>query len=297
MELEWVDPLEEDQLPAVGELCRRCLAVDGGLPATVAPEFLGSRYTGGTVTALGLRDGTGTLVAAGSVRDRRGVATVTGQVDPAHRRQGLGAALLDRLLDVARGRAVGRIAVETEALTAEADALFRSRGLRQAFAEDVLRRSLEAALPEVPLPETVGIEEWDESNQGDFFEAYRSAFAERPGFPGWTEAQWVDWTAADDDFRPRYSLLARALDGSPAAFVTCAQGFLIQIGTVPRWRGRGLGRGLATAALARMRAAGVEDVFLDVNVNNPASAALFRSLGFSPVARRARYEEAPAEQR
>ncbi|MFD0346996.1 GNAT family N-acetyltransferase [Kitasatospora aburaviensis] len=106
------------------------------------------------------------------------------------------------------------------------------------------------------------------------------------------------WTADDEDFRPRYSLLARDADGTPVAFVTCADGFLIQLGTVPAHRTRGLGRLLATAALARMRAAREPEVFLDVNVDNPASAALFRSLGFASVARRARYElgsPAPAD--
>jgi ribosomal protein S18 acetylase RimI-like enzyme len=60
---------------------------------------------------------------------------------------------------------------------------------------------------------------------------------------------------------------------------------------VPEGRRRGLGRALAVAALERMRGRGDTEVFLDVNVNNPASAALFEGLGCRAVARRARYEE------
>jgi ribosomal protein S18 acetylase RimI-like enzyme len=93
----------------------------------------------------------------------------------------------------------------------------------------------------------------------------------------------------DDDFLPGCSLLARGEDGAPAGFVACARGFLVQTGTVPGLRRRGLGRALATEALTRMRGHGERRVHLDVSTDNPASAALFRSLGFTPVARRARY--------
>ncbi|MER7486090.1 GNAT family N-acetyltransferase [Streptomyces sp. NPDC126497] len=286
MSVEWA-ALPAEDLQAVVGLSRRCLAVDRGLSVTASRGFLEKRYTGEGVSAVGgFYDDT--LIAAGSVRDVRGFTVVTGQVDPAHRRRGLGSALLDQLLETARRRP-GALRVETESLTADADDLFRSRGLRQAFAEDVMHRGLEDPLPEVLLPAGVETEEWGDANQGDFFDAYRSSFADRPGFPGWTREQWTDWTAGDD-FRPQYSLLARSSAGAPVGFVTCAQDFLIQVGVAPRGRRRGLGRSLAVAALTRMRSGGGTDVFLDVNVNNPASAALFRSLGFTSTARRARYE-------
>ncbi|MFF4588730.1 GNAT family N-acetyltransferase [Streptomyces sp. NPDC001388] len=285
--MEWAE-LSGADVPAVVDLAVRCAAVDGGLPVTASPGFLGSRYAGEGVVAVGvLRDGA--LVASGSVREARGVTVVTGQVDPSRRGRGLGGALLDRLLETGRRRP-GGLRVETESLTPEAHALFTARGLRRTFAEDVMRRDLAGALPEAVLPAGVAVEEWDARNKADFFAAYQASFADRPGFPGWSEARWTEWTAGDDDFRPGYSLLARSADGSAAGFVTCARDFLIQVGTVPARRHRGLGRALALAALTRMRAAGEPEVFLDVNVNNPASAALFGGLGFRALARRARYE-------
>jgi mycothiol synthase len=45
-----------------------------------------------------------------------------------------------------------------------------------------------------------------------------------------------------------------------------------------------------TSALDRMRTAGDTEALLDVNVNNPEAAALYRRLGFGVVGRRARYE-------
>ncbi|MFI7502772.1 GNAT family N-acetyltransferase [Streptomyces sp. NPDC049687] len=284
--MEWIELSAED-LQAVVGLRRRCMTVDGGLSATASRDFLEKRYVGEEVAAIGaFHDDI--LITSGSVREVRGCSVVTGQVDPAHRRRGLGSALLDQLLETARRRS-DALRVETESLTADADELFQSRGLHQAFAEDVMHRSLGTPLPEAPLPAEVHTEEWSDANQSDFFNAYRSSFTDRPGFPGWTQEQWTDWTAGDD-FRPQYSLLARSSDGAPVGFVTCAQDFLIQVGVAPQGRRRGLGRSLAVAALTRMQSGGDADVSLDVNVNNPASAALFGSLGFTPLARRARYE-------
>ncbi|MEU1179380.1 GNAT family N-acetyltransferase [Streptomyces sp. NPDC005820] len=285
--MEWAE-LSEADVPAVVDLAVRCAAVDGGLPATTSPGFLGRRYAGEGVTAVGaFQDGL--LTASGSVRGTGGSTVVTGQVDPSHRGRGHGTALLDRLLETARRRA-DAFRVETESLTPEADVLFTSRGLHRTFAEDVMRRDLRAPFPEAVFPAGVEVEEWNDTNRVDFFEAYASSFADRPGFPGWSQDHWIDWTAGDDDFRPPYSLLARSADGSALGFVTCARDFLIQVGTVPPWRHRGLGRALAVTALTRMRDTGEPEVFLDVNLNNPASATLFRRLGFTPVARRARYE-------
>ncbi|MEV6976539.1 GNAT family N-acetyltransferase [Kitasatospora sp. NPDC093806] len=241
--------------------------------------FLGRRYGSGGVGAY---EG-GRLVACGAVRPVDGGSAVVGVVDPRWRGRGVGGALLDRLLAAAEGR----VRVETEALTPAAEELFRSRGLRMVFAEDVFR--LREAVEAVALPEGVRVEEWGEATEEAFYQAYRASFADRPGFPGWTREEWVDWLV-EDDFRPGASLVA--LDGSGAAvgFVACAEGFLVQVGAVPAWRRRGLARALAVAALERLRAGGDAEVFLDVNVNNPASAALFRGLGFTEVGRRARFE-------
>ncbi|MCK2220940.1 GNAT family N-acetyltransferase [Actinomadura sp. ATCC 31491] len=275
MSIEWA-PLSAADLPELAGLVQRCLARDGGLPATASPSFLERRYVTGR--AVGAFAG-GRLVACGAVRPE---GTATGLVDPDHRGRGLGSALLDRLPE-------GPVRLETESLTPEADALFLARGFRRTFAEDVCRRDLARPLPAAPLPPELTVAEWSAGTEEAFHAAYSASFADRPGFPGWSREQWVDWLV-DDEFLPGCSLVAREADGTPAGFVACAEGFLIQVGAVPAWRRRGLARALAVAALGRMRAAGAAEAHLDVNVNNPASAALFRGLGFEVVARRARYE-------
>ncbi|MEU7829847.1 GNAT family N-acetyltransferase [Nonomuraea sp. NPDC049129] len=298
MALEWT-ALSPADMPAIADLARRCVAHDGGLQATASLSFLERRYAAGTAVGA-FADGR--LVACGAVRPVGDASAATGLVDPGHRGQGLGSGLLDRLIKEALpdrlikearpDRLIGEpgpVRLETESVTPEAHALFLSHGLRQTFAEDVYRRDLSRPLPPEPeLELELEVQEWSRDTEGAFYEAYSASFADRPGFPGWSREEWVDWLV-DDEFLPECSLVARGAGGA-AGFVACAEGFLIQVGAVPAWRRRGLARALAVAALGRMRARGVTEVFLDVNVNNPASAALFRGLGFEVIARRARYE-------
>lgn len=285
--VQWRSLADRD-LDAVIDLAGRCLAVDGGLPGIASRGFLERRYTGAATTAVGALDG-GQLVACGAVRSGDSTRLIVGQVDPEHRGRGLGGDLVDRLLALA-ARLPGVVRLETESVTPAADELFRSRDMVMTFAEDVMSRALAATFSPTPLPTGVTVEEWNQRNREGFFQAYQQSFADRPGFPEWTGQRWVGWTV-DDEFLPGCSLLARDAEGTPTGFVTCADGFLIQIGTVPAWRGRGLGRALAVAALERMRGAGQGEVYLDVNANNPTSRALFEGLGFTVVARRARYDK------
>ncbi|MFD3537383.1 GNAT family N-acetyltransferase [Streptomyces sp. NPDC058664] len=274
-------------LPEVVDLASRCLAFDGGLKETVSEGFLKKRYSGEGVLAYGAFS-ENLLVGAGSVRPSGELSIITGFIDPRHRGRGLASSLLKLLVDEARRRSPG-VELETESLSATGDALLRSRGFRQTFAEDVMRCDLSQRPPTVDLPLDLVLECWETENQGAFYEAYRGSFADRPGFPDWTQDQWVQWTV-DDSFRPGQSLVARRPTGDPIGFVTVADGFLIQAGCVPQWRRRGVSRALATSALSRMAATGEREAFVDVNINNDASMSFAKELGFATIARRARYQ-------
>ncbi len=54
-------------------------------------------------------------------------------------------------------------------------------------------------------------------------------------------------------------------------------------------RGRGLGRALLQAAIARAKAQGAEAVFLEVGADNPQALALYAALGFAKVGLRKAY--------
>jgi mycothiol synthase len=295
VDLTW-RPLAAGDIPAVAALAGRCLAADGGLPLVADEPFVRRRYAAEGARGTVAEAADGILVAAGATRPDGVGVRVTGLVDPAHRGRGIGARLLDGLLAdaddlTADADADGGLAVETESLTDTAAGLFESRGLTLTWAEDVMRLDAATPLPDLAPPATVTMREWTDERAGRFFAVYEAAFRGRPGFPGWSRERWVDWIAGDEDFRPRCSLLA-VEHGRDVAFVACADGWIVQVGVRPNERGRGLGAALVVAAARRMRADGLPEVLLDVNVDNPAGA-LYRRLGFAVIGRRARFSRPP----
>lgn len=268
-------------------LAGRCRAADGGLPLTAEPAFVRRRWTAeGRATRVG-RDGDGRLVAAAVVRFTDDAATVAALVDPDARALGFAADLLDWGLRAAAARPV--TVVETEALTADQSALFAERGLRQVFAEDVLRLDLTAPVAPRDWPDGATLRPWTEETAPRFFAVYEAAFRERPGFPGLPAAAWIGDLVDDDDFRPGWSLLAELPGVGDAGFVTALVGWIDQVGVIPGARGRGLAAALTGEALARMRAGGGTEAWLSVNVDNPAKRGYLR-LGFVESGRRARFE-------
>ena len=338
-ELTW-QTAGDDVLGEVVALARACLTVDGGMPLAADEAFLRRRYAGPQTTTTTVRASGGQLVAVCAVRATSAGgdsgATATGMVDPRWRRRGIGARLLDRALETARGVAngltpagspgrAGRVSVETESLTPAVAQLFASRGLRQVFAEDIMRFDLVAPAAEAPdaggaegldaggaegldagraeasdvraaavavptpvWPAGTRLTDWTDETASRFFAVYAASFRDRPGFPGWSAEQWISWSV-DDGFRPGWSVLATVPEVGDAGFVTCADGWIVQVGVVPVARGRGLGAALVGEALRRMSADGAREALLDVNVDNPAGR-LYRRLGFAVLGRRARFE-------
>jgi mycothiol synthase len=271
-------PLSEDDFGDLIALAARCLAADGGLPLAADPGFLRRRWE--TAATVAVRD-SGRLIAAGAVRDG---PTFTALVDPAVRGTGLGSRLLDWGLD-----RPGTVTVESEGLTPAAEALFASRGLRQVFAEDVMRIELTGTVPHPAWPAGTALAAWSRANAERFAAVHDAAFRERPGFPGRPPAEWIADVIEDDDFRPDWSVLATVPGVGDAGFVTAAVGWIVQVGVVPAARGRGLAAALVAESLGRRRSQGETEAWLDVNVDNPGAAALYRRLGFTVTGRRARY--------
>jgi ribosomal protein S18 acetylase RimI-like enzyme len=285
-----------DGVPAaLARLAERCVRADGGMPLAVEPWFLRRRWAAAEGQTFGLRGDDGELLAAGAVCPAGDGVIVTGLVDPAARGRGLGARVLDRGLAIATGGNVARsggpgvvVTVETESLTAAGAALFASRGLRQVFAEDVMRIELHET-PTADWPAGAVVTEWAAGTAGRFHAVYREAFRDRPGFPDEAASEWIAEYDEDDDFRPGWSVVVSLPGLGDVGFMTAALGWIVQVGVVPQARGRGIGAALVRESLGRMAASGGAEAWLNVNVNNPGAARLYRRLGFVARGRRARY--------
>jgi mycothiol synthase len=287
--LSW-RPLGEADLPALTDLAGACLSADGGQPFADSPSFLRGCYLAGARTSAGFDDGS--LVCVSSLREPEpgtpGTVT-TGLVHPDWRCRGIGGYAFDWAASLAGS---GGIRAQTEALGTGAHAMYLSRGLSQVFAEDVMRLPPSAELPPVDPPGSLVLSRWSQADPARFHAVYEAAFRERPGFPGWPRARWIERMSGDEDFRPDWTLLA-TLDGADVGFIVAAAGgWVVQVGVVPAARGANLGALLITEAVRRMRSAGETTITLNVNVNNPHAAVLYRRLGFIHAGRRAKYEVA-----
>ena len=78
-------------------------------------------------------------------------------------------------------------------------------------------------------------------------------------------------------------------DGFVLARAAGGEAEILTLAVAPAARGRGLGRRLLQAAIARARELGAETMFLEVGTENPAALALYARLGFAKVGMRKAY--------
>lgn len=81
----------------------------------------------------------------------------------------------------------------------------------------------------------------------------------------------------------------RADDGFVLARAAGGEAEILTLAVAPAARGKGLGRLLLQAAIARARDLGAGMMFLEVGADNPAALALYARLGFAKVGDRKAY--------
>jgi mycothiol synthase len=305
--LSW-RPITLDDLAALVDLAEECRlvdgAADGGLVFMNEPDNLGERYfPEAPGAAIGAFAADGHLVACTTVHlvHESGTerAFIVGQVRPEWRNRGIGAYLMRwsqvqaQALFTADTVDKRLLQVATESLTDSASRLYQAHGFESVMEELVMRCDLRLPLPDRPLPPGVTVTIWQPNLADQFFQAYHASFRERPGFPGWSAAEWIGRRIDDENAKPEWSLLARAGD-VPVGFLTAGTehpgGFIVQIGVIPGQRRRGLGSALMVETMRRMRSAGETATQLTVNTNNPGAIQSYVQLGFETVGRRARFE-------
>ncbi len=300
-------PIGQNDLDGIIELSQRCHGVDGGIDFLFEADAIKSRYLpDGPSSGIGGYGTDGRLAACASVSiigdPGRQRARIVGQVRPDARGRGIGTYLMQwsqgqaktMLAGVAEPARVMEVA--TESLTEPAHRLYVAQGFASVFEELVMEMDLHRPLPDRPLPEDVSISQWRPDLAEQFFQVYQTSFRERPGFPGFSAAEWIG-LVTENDHKPEWTLLAR-VDGEPVAFVIGNMdltkdppgGHIWQVGVIPAQRRRGLASALLVETMRRMQAAGASSALLTVHVNNPGAIEAYSQLGFITVGRRARYE-------
>ena len=297
--------LQAADVGAVRELAASCLDADGGLALGAEETFITKYYFPAAPGAsIGAFEQGGQLVACAAVHPDHSAeayfAMIVGQVHPSLRHRGLGRNLLSWSIDQAGGLLAASppdrahiLQIRTESLTVEAASLFERYGFVQQFAEDVMCRELSDSDTDILLPVDIQFATWESALVDQFFIAYQESFRDRhrPGFPSWSQEEWVAWVEPEDEeFHPELSLLVFQED-LPIGFIVCAENWIVQMGVVPEWRGRGIGSAMLMEVMASYREMGVDRVLLDVNVNNARAARVYAKLGFKVSGRRARYEK------
>jgi ribosomal protein S18 acetylase RimI-like enzyme len=295
---------------ALAGLAAACAARDGN-PLRPGADAFAARLSSASESLA-----SDTLCAAGEKGDLAAYAWLTfdehleheyrayleGRVHPDWRGRGTGLFLLRwqeaRALAVSADRRGSRPAVlrvdTYDERNPTAAALYARRGFVLGMAEEAMRRDLgpgAAPLPPVELPPDFHLLSWTGDLAPSFHEVYVAAFRERPGFPNLSLEQWRAMFTGFDAFRADLSCLLLHGD-QPAGYTACAvddaedrpgvrEGWIVQMGVKPEWRRQGLGRLLLVRALHDFAAENLPYAMLDVNLNNPGAAGLYRSLGFT----------------
>ncbi len=229
-----------------------------------------------------------------------------GTVHPDHRRRGLGRQLLRWQLGRAEQLHVQRhpsvpanVMCDVSEANAGLAALAGNEGLEEIRFWFEMVRPLETPVPPLPPLRTargVRIEPYDIARDEEVRQAHNIAFHGHFGSTKRGPEEWKVFFTGARAFRPDLSLLAVTDDGSAAiagyllAYVydvdVVATGrrevYIGQLGTLPVYRGRGVGSMLMATGLANWAAAGHQDVYLGVDAANETGAlGLYERAGFT----------------
>jgi mycothiol synthase len=279
--LSW-SSLNEDALPQLRALALACLDEDGGLPLFSEDGLLHARLLG--ESTLCARDRSGRVVGVASLSSSESGTTTSGLVHPQHRGRGVGHRLMSWAVEKAEG--AGPLTVLTETSSPAAEEMYAGFGLKQVFAELVMRHDL-ASLPAIQAPSGLTVVPAKTCDPKDLFTVYTAAFSTRPGFLNPTMEEWLDELSVDDGWNVQLSKVV--LDGAtPVAFINVVDNWVDQVGVAPSHRGQRIGACLVAEALAGLNADGASEAWLTVEIANPA-AWLYAELGFDTYGKRARF--------
>ena len=236
----------------------------------------------------------------------RGVYQVQaeGCVHPAYRRTGLGREVLRRsaqraaeLHNERHPDLPGELMVYLHDGNAGAAALATAQGMRPVRYWYDMQRDLAQPLPPVRMPDGMRLVSYQAPMDEALRQARNEAFADHWGSVERDQASWRQWFTGSRSFRPAVSFAL--LDGEEIAGLLLSYEFeannsatgvreawIGQVGTRPRWRGRGVASALLGTALAEFVEAGYQRAALQVDTGNPTGAlGLYERAGFVALQR------------
>ncbi|GAB4441476.1 MAG: GNAT family N-acetyltransferase [Chloroflexi bacterium OHK40] len=147
--------------------------------------------------------------------------------------------------------------------------------------DHLTERSLDAPLPEAPLPAGFTVRPATLDDAGGLAAARNSAFGS-----DWTAERYRDAVMRRPGYRPDHELVVVAPDGQVAAFTVMwldelnRVGLLEPVGTHRAFQRRGLARALLVAALGELHRRGMASATIAHDATNLPAVALYQSLGF-----------------
>ena len=291
--------------PAIAAVMNAAGTADG-IDEVRSPESLASEMSILDIGRDGLvAEAEGRVIAFGFgyllERDGVLVAELMGDVDPAHRRTGVGTELFERNLArlrvelAADPRTLPR-ELRVFALDAELGdlALFSAQGFVPIRFGYEMRRYLTGSLPRHDLPLGLELRPVTPDLHRRIFDADNEAFLDHWGHREKTD---TDFVARFDNPETDPSLWCVAWDGDEVAGVVMngifadeneqlgiRRGWLEHVSVRRPWRGRGLAKALCSESFRVLREHGMDEAWLGVDGSNPTGAVrLYEGLGFHVV--------------